>query len=320
MVSIGTLGINHKTANLALREAIARAAEHLRGEKAIFFGYPTVLLSTCNRTEIYFSGEDLAEIHSELLALLRSHLKVPFEHRLYSYFGVDCFAHLCRVTAGIDSAIFAETEIQRQVKLAYGNSKYLSKCLHYAFQKALKVGKNVRSKMHLQKNPTLYNTLWQFANWKEKRVLLVGYSEINRGLLSYLEHKGVKDLTLCTREPKRIQHPSVRITSREVLKHWQRFDLIVCASKSDGYLIRGKGSSKHIIFDLSVPRGVDPKTEARVINIEELNHRIQQKRSVVQLEESLDFIWENVIRLTQIYRMKLLLGQEASYKEKVPSY
>src|SRR3989344_2140747 len=68
---LGVLGINHKTAGLALREKVALAAANLTGEKAIFLGFPTVLLSTCNRTEIYFSGEDLALVYSQLLGFLR---------------------------------------------------------------------------------------------------------------------------------------------------------------------------------------------------------------------------------------------------------
>ena len=308
MVSVGVIGINHKTADLPLREAIARAAENLRGEKAIFFSCPTVLLSTCNRTEIYFSGEDLGQIHSDLLALLRSQVPLEFEHCLYSYFGTDCFAHLCRVTAGMDSAIYRETEIQHQVKLAYGTSKFLSQPLHFIFQKALKVGKNVRSEVHVNHTPSLYNTLWQLAVWKKRRVLIVGYSDINRGLISYLQHKGVLDLTLSTRDPSRVFVSQVRVLGRDAIKKWQRYDVIVSGSKSEEYLITGSGSPHHVIFDLSVPRGVDPDVGARVYNIEELNQRIELKELQLQRGICEDFIWENVIRLSQIYRKKTRAG------------
>src|SRR5207244_4328762 len=147
------------------REAIARAAQSLSGEKGIFFQHPIVVLSTCNRTEIYFSAENLAEAHSDLLAHFRKQIEEPFEHRLYSYFGIDCFAHLCRVASGLDSAILAETEIQRQVKVAYAAGRVLPSCLHYIFQKALKVSKGMRNQMAIS-SPTLYTTLWQLADWK----------------------------------------------------------------------------------------------------------------------------------------------------------
>src|SRR5690554_1094898 len=120
MLSVGVLGVNHKTANLPLREAIARAVVNL---KSIFLPLQIVILSTCNRTEIYFSAEDLTEGHSHLLSFLRKAIDVPFEQAFYSFFGMDCFFHLCRVAAGLDSAIFAESEIQRQVRVAYSTSE-----------------------------------------------------------------------------------------------------------------------------------------------------------------------------------------------------
>ena len=304
MLSIGILGINFKTAELALRESIARGAQSLSGERAIFFPHPIVVLSTCNRTEIYFSSDDLAAAHSDLLAHLRAQIDEEFEHRLYSYFGVDCFAHLCRVASGLDSAILAETEIQRQVKVAYAQARRLPSCLHYAFQKALKVSKGVRNQLELEQGaPTLYGTLWRLAEWKKKKILLVGYSEINRGLISYLMHKGVDDLTLCTRDPASVSVEGILLRDRSILSDWQEYDVIVCASKANGYLIKGQGTDRHTIFDLSVPRNVDPQVGARVYNIDQL---IEQNDGAMSLERCETFLWENVLKLTRIYRTKNL--------------
>lgn len=305
MLSIGVLGINYKTADLALRESIARGAQSLSGERALFFCYPTILLSTCNRTEIYFSAEDLAQAHSDLLAHLRMQIAEPFEHRLYSYFGVDCFFHLCKVAAGLDSAILAESEIQRQVKVAYANSRKLPSSLHFVFQKALKVSKEVRSGLALQRGaPTLYGTLWRLAEWKNRPILLVGYSEINRGLISFLMHKGIKNISLCTRDPSQVEIEGVRVVSRSVLSRWPEYDVIVCASKADDYLIRGNGNRSQVIFDLSVPRNVDPKVGALIYNIEEVNRLTEQKETAHALDRCETFIWENVLKLVRIYRFK----------------
>lgn len=305
MVSIGVLGINYKTADLAIRESIARGAQSLSGEKALFFPHSTVLLSTCNRTEIYFSSDDLALAHSDLLAHLRLQIDEPFEHRLYSYFGIDCFAHLCRVAAGLDSAILAETEIQRQVKVAYAKGRNLPSSLHYVFQKALKVSKEVRNQLDLQRGaPTLYGTLWQLAKWKNARILLVGYSEINRGLISFLMHKGVENISLCTRNPLQVQINGVRVVGRSALNRWQEFDVIVCASHADDYLISGQSDRNHVIFDLSVPRNVDPKVGALVYNIEQVNQLIEQKRSDQTVDLCDGYIWENVLKHIRLYRIK----------------
>jgi glutamyl-tRNA reductase len=305
MVSVGVLGVSHKTADLSLREAIARGAQTLSGEKALFFSHPIVLLSTCNRTEIYFSAPDLGQAHSDLLAYLRLKVSEPFENRLYSYFGVDCFSHLCRVAAGLDSAVLAETDIQRQVRQAYAQSRNLPSCMHYIFQKTLKVSKEIRNRMTIQQGaPTLYGTLWSLADWEKSQILLVGYSELNRGLISFLKHRGMKGMTLCTQNPSRIQIDQVKVVSREVLENWQDYDLIVCASKAEKYLIGGKCDRKVVIFDLSVPRNVDPTTQAIVYNIEQINQMIAAKQIGHTLEEREAYIRDYVLKLIRIYRFK----------------
>src|SRR5438132_1115680 len=117
---VGILGTNFKTASLGVREALSLACQKkMPAFSEIVRKYACVILSTCNRVEIYFSAPDLAEAHSEILQVLKEEIQTPFEHQLYSYFGLDCFMHLAHVTAGLDSAIVAESEIQRQVKTSY---------------------------------------------------------------------------------------------------------------------------------------------------------------------------------------------------------
>src|SRR5262249_51645888 len=120
---IGVVGINHKLADLKLRETLAKACQRRFGPGQSTHGSHTfILLSTCNRTEVYFSSEDLAQSHSYFLSILNQEVDEDFDQKLYSYFGKDCFLHLSRVTSGLDSAIVAETEIQGQVKSAYENA------------------------------------------------------------------------------------------------------------------------------------------------------------------------------------------------------
>ncbi len=318
VLRVGVIGMNFKTADLPLRETIARGAQKLAGEKGLFFQHPTVLLSTCNRTEIYFHAEDLAQAHSDLLAFFRDSTDDLSDHRFYSYFGIDCFAHLCRVASGLDSAILAETEIQRQVKVAYAKSSsyFLPGSLHYIFQKALKVGKSVRSQLELERGaPTLYSTLWQLGEsvlgtLASKKILLVGFSEINRGFASFLLHKGIKGFSLITRNPLAVRFDHALIYGREELERWRDYDLIVCASRADGFLIEGCSQKEHLIFDLSVPRTVDPEVgnslTVQLFNIEQVDQIIEQQRRAQTdcLEKCEALVWDNVVRLARIYRQK----------------
>lgn len=321
VLCVGVIGVSYKTADLNLREAIARAAQSLSDQRGLFFPHATVVLSTCNRTEIYFSDSNLAQVHSDLLAFFRTQIEEPFEHCLYSYFAIDCFMHLCRVSSGLESAILAETEIQRQVRVSYQRSKelfQLSSSLHYIFQKALKVGKTLRTEVEWQKGgPTLYGTLWQIAQreWGDvsnRKILLVGYSEIHRGWLSFLAHKGIKQVTLCTKQPETICLEGVIACDRRVLERWADYDWIVCASQAEEYLISGKSEKRHLIYDLSVPRNVDPEVVlnkgVKLLNIEQINCQIDQKKRAYQayVQQCEEHLKQNVRRLARIYRQKTL--------------
>jgi len=321
LLQIGVVGINHKVADLTFRESIARAAAELSGKTALFFPHPIILLSTCNRTEIYFGGEDLAMAHSDLLCYLRKLISEPFEHRLYSYFGIDCFAHLSRVTAGLDSAIIAETEIQRQVKIAYAKGtefSSLTSCMHYVFQKALKLAKFVRSQFQIDRSaPTLFQAIWHLAkdhlgDLLQQRILLIGHSDLNRGIAFSLSKKGVQNFSLCTQTPAAVHLSGCSPCNRSELSRWTEYDLIICAASSDRYLLSGASERTHAIFDLSVPRNVDPQVaineKVALYNIEEMNEWMEQKR-VLQNDQLIfcnELIWQQTLLLSRAYRQKTL--------------
>lgn len=295
---VGVLGMNFKTADLDLREAMARASVKLTGEQGLFFPHATVILSTCNRCEIYFSHLDLAQAHSDLLDFLRLSVREAkveelLLQKLYSYFGMDCFYHLCKVTCGLDSAIVAETEIQHQVKCSYlsASKKQLPSPLHFLFQKALRVGKKVRSDLPLiQGGSAVFIVLWEWMerfgfSCKESNVLFVGNSQMNRELASFLKKRGLERADLSTRylDEEFSQIHEVRRFGYEHLQHWGQYDLIVCASQSAHFLIQGKPAEikRRLLVDFSVPRNIDPKVgtypKQMLFNIEELDALAKQK-------------------------------------------
>lgn len=312
VLRVGILGISFKTAGLQLREAFARAAEVFLDERSCFFPNPTICISTCERVEFYFHAEDLAEAQAHLLSWLKRSVEEPFDHQLYTYFGLDAFVHLCRVTSGLDSAVVGETDIQRQVKVAYLRAKPLPSCMHYIFQKALRVSKEIRSQT--TSTPNLYGAVWQIIlenqiDLARAKVLLVGYSEWNRGLISFLQHKNITSLTLSTQSPERLSLP-IRLRGREELQNWIDYDLIFCATTASDYLLRGSAAKQHLIFDLGVPRNVDPEVGKQsgvcLYNIEQIDQRIAPQLSECAEERVL----EHALRLAKLYKLKILRGQE----------
>jgi glutamyl-tRNA reductase len=297
---VGVIGINHKLANLKLREELAKACQrHFSLGQCLKDEHACVLLSTCNRTEVYFYSEDLAQAHSYLLSILRHEIHEDFDQRLYSYFGYDCFLHLCRVTAGLDSAIVAETEIQGQVKAAYETATEYAELpseLHYLFQKALKIGKKVRSDLPLKPGlPGLEHLVFNagltcFSNPRESRILCVGASDINKKIISFLKSKRIYDITLCNRTAYHAQEMAeshnITLLDWNRMAEWHYYDWIIFGTKSSDYLITKTHIpmqiSLKLIIDLSVPRNVDPQIKHECITLLNIDHLNRSQNACFQ--------------------------------------
>lgn len=308
---VGVVGINHKLANLKLREQLAKACQKWFGNlNAVHNHHYFVLLSTCNRTEIYFSSYDLVETHTYLLGILRVEVEEEFDHKLYSYFGTDCFSHLTRVTLGLDSAIIAETEIQGQVKLAYETtSEYhsLPSDMHFLFQKALGIAKKLRYELQLGRGmPNLEHAILQtgkhlFQNPEHACLLFVGASKINQKIFTFLKNKNFQNMTLCNRSDdqacKLANQYGMQHLSWSKISEWVNYDWIIFGTKSPEYLISQQQLdplpiSHKLIMDLCVPRNVDPKlgqdSRITLLNIDQINRllKIRYRRMTHLLEQA----------------------------------
>jgi glutamyl-tRNA reductase len=305
MLRVGVIGINHKLADLKLRERLAKVCQKRFGVlHAVHEDHYFVLLSTCNRIEIYFSSHDLPATHSFLLNILRLEVNEEFDHKLYSYFGMDCLHHLTRVILGLDSAVIAETEIQGQVKTAYENiaeAHSLPKELHFLFQKALNTAKKIRSELPLGRGmPNLEYAILQaakhvFAVPEETHLLFIGASEINLKILNFLKAKRFQAITLCNRSDQYAHQLSTHYHIQQLqwahLHRWNEYDWIIFGTKSTDYLITKKDITQRsrghqLIMDLCVPRNVDPHiNEGRdglpsitLLNIDEIIDLLKNRR------------------------------------------
>ena len=283
---VGIVGINHKSASLSMRESLSRAFQ-----KGFQKSEKSILLSTCNRTELYFTSKSLAEGQIEILATLREVLHDQFEHLLYSYFGPDCFHHLGRVVSGIDSVIIGESDIQRQVKLAYEAARLRGELpydLHYLFQKALKIGKEIRTTF-LQKSygvslPSAIESLFIECRIEpSEQILFVGNSSINRTLMRFLKERGWDEMALCTRM-KSGEYPLKRVIHWDLPIEWSAYRVIICATDHDSYLLKeGERVGKSpLLIDLSMPRNIDPSLAhvpgVKLYNIDQIGAISTQKK------------------------------------------
>lgn len=303
-MQIGVLGVNFKSAEISIREFVSKACQkRLSRISEAARKHACVVLLTCNRAEIYFSGNNLADVHSELLNILREEVPVAFEHKLYSYFGLDCFMHLAEVTSGLDSAIIAESEIQRQVKIAYEQTLLhysLPSCMHYLFQKSLKMGKEIRSHLFLSQNQvTIPKILFEISrqvlkNLFEIPLLFIGNSEINRKVIAYFKRKGIEKISLCTRSlhsaREMAEKERISLLHWDHLSSWQSYPLVICGSNAPYFIVSSPGDelNARLLFDLSVPRNVDPSLakhpKLTLLNMEELSGLIETRQSKNSLE------------------------------------
>lgn len=315
-MDIGVVGVNFKTTSLAFRESFAESIHFLDQERFSF-----VVVSTCNRVEIYFSGESLVKLHSFLLAHVQK--MVPLE-LLYSYFSYDCFLHLAKVASGLDSARFFESEIQRQIKKSYQASmekRTLSGVMHYVFQKSLHVGKELRSLYSHRKRPSLEKTLWDvvkkpFASPEELSILFVGFSQTNRQIFDYFRRKGVEKIAFSSRNPSALQsfskEKNIRIVPWKEQLSFEGFSVIMVASNQTKLsLEKSERCKPAFIFDLSVPRVVEYKEQNPEVvfhNMEDIDQYFLQGK---EEENALKHLCEQsvkkrVYRLSRIYEQKRL--------------
>src|SRR5207248_11678144 len=149
------IGVSHKTAPVEVRERLAlpdgRATEFLRDLKGATSVHEAVAIYTCNRTELYLVVGDPVEAESTVLSMLATQAGIrPTEltSAIYSHRNCDAARHLYRVTAGLESMVVGEAEIQGQVKRAYEgalSSEAVGPLTSRLFKAALATGKRVRS-------------------------------------------------------------------------------------------------------------------------------------------------------------------------------
>ncbi len=328
---IGIIGINHKSADLPLREKLAKEAERLFSPShSVHSNFSFILLSTCNRTEIYFHADNLAGTHTYLLNMIRERIEEEFEHRVYSYFGSDCFYHLARVTAGFDSALIGETEIQGQVKRAYETAltyQVLAPELHFLFQKCLKIGKNRRTEWELGKwLPSIEDAVFEMGSrilgpLREKKIIFIGLSEINQKMLWHFKEKSCGSFFICNRTFEKAQafakQEKAAILPWEARHAWVDFDLAIFGTKSPEFLAKREEIPHKIacklVIDLSVPRNVDPRigrhASVTLLNVDQISRAIDRRkkqRAAEMTKYEMHLIGQAVERQIAIFNLKEL--------------
>ena len=233
---------------------------------------------------------------------------------------MDCFLHLARVTSGLDSVILGESEIQRQVKGAYqlASRKKLPHDLHFLFQKALRLGKTIRTQFpFVEKNIGIDKELFLLAKCFKlhtSAILFIGFSEINRKIISCFKAKGMKQLSLCTRNRQAAvewsKKEDVLLFDFSQIELSSQFPMVVCGTYQINHLLAHQfvDAKTRLIVDLSMPRAVDPFLSRHfsmsLLNIEHINAIIEtkQQKNVLQIQEAETMLFQSVQRYLAVFQ------------------
>jgi glutamyl-tRNA reductase len=289
MSELLALGISHKTAPVALRERLAfteaQASEFARtltdGEAV----REAVVISTCNRTELYLVVGDAVRAEAEALGLLARRASIrPTElaEAMYSPRNCDAARQLYRVTAGLESMIVGEAEIQGQVKRAFeaaigaGSTGALSNRL---FAAALTTGKRVRSETGIGESrvsvPSVAVDLAQdvLGDLRERHVVILGAGETSELTAQALAHQGVGTIFVANRHADRALSLARRFGGSVVgldglPDQLVKADIVVCSTSSPHPIVgteelelvmRERAGRPLLLIDIAVPRDIDPR-------------------------------------------------------------
>ena len=287
---MGTLafGINHTTASVDLRGRVAFApemvVESLQQALNQLGGGEIALLSTCNRTEIYFHGEVSDE---QLLSWLAEHKGLTVEQLrdcYYCYRDQQAVRHIMCVASGLDSLVLGEPQIFGQIKSAYAVGREagtVSSYLNQAFQCAFAAAKRVRSETAIGQNPVsvAYASVSLaeqiFADLKQAHALLIGAGETIELVARHLHDKQIGSITVANRTLSRAQELAADFSAEAILlsdihDHLPQADIVISSTASQ-LPVLGKGAVESALkkrkrkpifmVDIAVPRDIEPEVE-----------------------------------------------------------
>lgn len=286
-MSFFALGVNHQTASVELREKVAFNPERLKDLLIQQVNDPIlsdmVVVSTCNRTEVYAMAES-ADMVLDWLAQTNNIDVKQLSNHVYRYENTDAVTHLMRVASGLDSLMLGEPQILGQVKTALALSKdaqIISAELNKIFEYAFYAAKRVRTETAVGSHAVSMGyavaqlSLQVFSNPERLTVMVVAAGEMNNLVAKHLAEMGVAKVLICNRGRERADKLAQEISHRveveiipfaELAQHLHRADVVSSCTGSlhqvISYLdikkaLKQRRYQQMLLVDLAVPRDID---------------------------------------------------------------
>ncbi len=270
-----------------------------------------VLLSTCNRTEIYAWGENVELMYESLLRYFMEAQEELLEHYFYRYEGLAALKHLAELSAGLDSMVIGETEIFGQVKEAYRvalGEQTTGVYSNRVFQRIFSIGKKVRTQTNITSGPTsvgaaaVQMAMQEMGSLVGKHVLIIGAGDVARSTAQSLMSRGAEAIFVANRSYDRAVELAEQVGGSVIrfsdwLSHFEQIDIVIVSTASPVYVVQkdklhavqeSRSYRPLFLMDLSVPRNVDPAcaslTGVHLYDIDALESK-RQDSSQLRLSE-----------------------------------
>lgn len=335
-MSIVAFGINHQSATVDIREKLAFSPEMTATALNQLMQHPTikeaVIVSTCNRTEIYSAATEPQTIKTWLLEYHRLQ-QLDISPHCYYHEGIHAVKHLMRVASGLDSMVIGEPQILGQIKAAYQQAEAVGSVGHHLkqlFPAVFSTTKHVRSTTNIGRCPVsiAYAVVQlcqqHFASLIDRRILLVGAGTTTELVATHLQSANPQQLLIANRSLERARYladafDATPLRIGDIPAQLPQIDIIITATASQ-LPILGKGLFERLqrthpqntffIVDLAVPRDVEPEVadlpNVQLFNIDQLRHTIHENlnsrhTASQQAEAMIELYAANYLRQLRIH-------------------
>jgi glutamyl-tRNA reductase len=322
-MSVVVVGLSHRSAPVELRERFAfteaKIPDVLKSLRESRIADEAVILSTCNRVEIYAAtsltpARAFAELKEFLMA---THAYTdPLNDELYALSEPDSLRHLFKVACGLDSMVLGETEILGQLKQAYDlalKNKHTGGKLNKAFQRAFNAAKHIRTETNIQRGSVSVASVAVelaekiFSSLDEHEVMVIGAGDTSEKTARALVSRGARSIIVANRSFDRAQALARELGGRAVsfddwAKEFERVDIVISSTAAPHHildraklepLMTRRRDRPLLLIDIAVPRDIDPEVNflenVYLYNVDDLqtiadDYLKQRKEEVVRCE------------------------------------
>lgn len=321
---IVVIGLSHHSSPVTVRERFAISEHHipetLEALSQCGIAEEAVILSTCNRVELYVhttmpDGKAIAGLRDFLCKA--KEYEEPAGTEIYGWSEPRSVEHLFKVASGLDSMVVGETEVLGQLKKAYQialERRFTGPRLNKAFQKAFNVAKHIRTHTNIQRGSVSVSSVGVelaqtiFSNLSDRQVMVIGAGDTSEKAARALLSRGAHSILVSNRSYERAEKLARELDGRAIhFDRWeeefQHVDIVISSTSAPRYILdrprleavmHRRSHRPLLLIDLAVPRDIDPDVnlldDVYLYNVDDLqaiadDYLRQRKEEIVRCED-----------------------------------